>query len=185
MAVNYTTEASPPDPVDEAAPVSVGFELTLESSSYLDALAQTADTARSFVEPTPSPSPTPAASPTAGPSIATFSRTSAPLPPSSVTVRGAIRDVNITFYDCANQGFCGEMYNGEMVHEGAAACSWNLPIGTAFFIVGDPTGRIYICKDRGLLTDTWVDIFWYHPADGYSWQAAVGRYGTIAIVSLP
>ena len=30
-----------------------------------------------------------------------------------------------------------------------------------------------------------LDIFWYDPKDGYIWQANVGRYGTIAIVSLP
>jgi hypothetical protein len=93
--------------------------------------------------------------------------------------------VNITFYDCLNDGFCGAMYNGEQVYEGAAACSWNLPIGTAFYIIGDPTGRVYICKDRGLLDDTWVDIFWNNPVDGYYWQSSVGRYGSIVLVSLP
>jgi hypothetical protein len=94
-------------------------------------------------------------------------------------------DVNITFYDCANQGFCGAMYNGRKVYEGAAACSWNLPINTRFVIVGDPTHRIYTCEDRGLLANTWVDIFWYHPSQGHSWQSIVGRYGTIEIVSMP
>jgi hypothetical protein len=98
-------------------------------------------------------------------------------------VRGRITNVNITFYDCAGQGFCGAMYNGRKVHEGAAACSWNLAIGTKFVIVGDPTRRIYVCEDRGLLANTWVDIFFYHPSDGYSWQGLVGRYGTIEIVS--
>ena len=43
----------------------------------------------------------------------------------------------------------------------------------------------YVCADRGLLANTWVDIFWYYPADGYRWQAVVGRYGTINIVSVP
>ena len=113
-----------------------------------------------------------------------------PPPPQSllnteVIHAGAIDNVNITFYDCANQGFCAHMYNGEWVYEGAAACSWNLPLGTAFYIENDPTKRIYICKDRGWLPDTWVDIFWYYPSDGYNWQAHVGRYGTIHIVHLP
>ena len=49
--------------------------------------------------------------------------------------------------------------------------------------MGDPTGRTYICEDRGLLANTWVDIFFYYPADGYRWQAQVGRYGTIEIVN--
>jgi hypothetical protein len=97
--------------------------------------------------------------------------------------RGRIGGVNITFYDCAGQGFCGAMYNGRRVYEGAAACSWNLAIGTKFRIVGDPTGRVYVCEDRGLLANTWVDIFFYDPSDGYRWQRAVGRYGTIEIVS--
>ncbi len=55
---------------------------------------------------------------------------------------GKVDNVNVTFYDCLDQGFCGTMYNGGQVYEGAAACSWNLPIGTRFFIHGDPTGRI-------------------------------------------
>ena len=91
----------------------------------------------------------------------------------------------LTFYDCVDQGFCGEMYNGEVVYEGAAACSWDLAIGTLFVIPGDPTGRIYVCKDRGLLPDTHVDIFWHHPDDGWRWQAAVGSQGTIDIVEPP
>jgi hypothetical protein len=77
------------------------------------------------------------------------------------------------------------MYNGRKVYEGAAACSWDLPIGTRFVIVGDPTHRIYTCEDRGLLANTWVDIFWYYPSQGHSWQSIVGRYGTIEIVSMP
>jgi hypothetical protein len=95
---------------------------------------------------------------------------------------GRITNVNLTFYDCLSQGFCGNMYNGRRVYEGAAACSWNLPIGTRFTIDGDPTGRVYICEDRGLLANTWIDVFWHDPADGWRWQAAVGRRGTIEIV---
>ena len=105
--------------------------------------------------------------------------------PEPIATRSILTGVNITFYDCANQGFCGAMYNGRKVYEGAAACSWNLPIGTRLVIVGDPTHRIYTCEDRGLLANTWVDIFWYHPSQGQSWQSIVGRYGTIEIVSMP
>ncbi len=99
--------------------------------------------------------------------------------------KGRIVNVNITFYDCADQGFCGAMANGRIVYEGAAACSWNLQIGTRFVIEGDPTGRIYTCEDRGLLANTWVDIFWHAPADGWLWQSEVGRWGVIEIVELP
>lgn len=102
-----------------------------------------------------------------------------------VSREGRIQDVNITFYDCLDQGFCGDMYNGEPVYEGAAACSWDLPIGARFVIPGDPTGRVYVCKDRGLLPDTWVDVFWYDPAEGWAWQAQVGRLGAIDVIDLP
>jgi hypothetical protein len=102
-----------------------------------------------------------------------------------VVVTGTIKNVNLTFYDCLSQGFCGNMANGKKVYEGAAACSYNLVMGTRFIIVGDPTGRVYVCGDRGLLANTWIDVFWYNPADGWRWQAAVGRFGTIQIVSVP
>jgi hypothetical protein len=48
-----------------------------------------------------------------------------------------ITGVNLTFYDCAAQGFCGAMANGTRVYEGAAACSYDLPLGTRFHIIGD------------------------------------------------
>ena len=98
---------------------------------------------------------------------------------------GLVTDVNVTFYDCVVQGFCGAMYNGEQVYEGAAACSWNLPLGTRFVIEGDPTGRTYVCADRGYLADTWVDIFFHSPTDGWAWQSSVGRYSSILIISVP
>jgi hypothetical protein len=102
-----------------------------------------------------------------------------------VAPKSRIPNVNITFYDCKEQGFCGDMYNGRKVYQGAAACSWNLPIGTRFIIIGDTTRRTYTCEDRGLLDDTWVDVFWNNPRDGWKWQNLVGRHGTIEIVSLP
>jgi hypothetical protein len=91
----------------------------------------------------------------------------------------------LTFYDCMVQRFCGKMANGQVVYEGAAACSYNMAFGTMFTIHGDPTGRVYVCKDRGLLPNTHVDIFWNDPADGWRWQRAVGSRGTIEIVELP
>jgi hypothetical protein len=117
-----------------------------------------------------------------------------PAPAPSVTARSKkpviapkskVPNVNITFYDCKGQGFCGAMYNGRKVYQGAAACSWNIPIGTRFKIAGDTTRRIYTCEDRGLLEDTWVDVYWENPRDGWKWQNLVGRYSTIEIVSLP
>lgn len=191
LAVSTTSEARAPGSEDTVALRTEKVEHILDesllnlgpSSIYLESplvLAQQ-----------PLPEVPPPAGATVPDILANASRTISPPPPQaplgvpSITQKGPIENVNITFYDCANQGFCGNMYNGEWVYEGVAACSWNLPLNTAFYIVGDPTQRIYVCKDRGLLDDTWVDIFWYHPEDGYSWQSAVGRYGTIYIVYLP
>jgi hypothetical protein len=109
----------------------------------------------------------------------------APAPPPVPPVADMVtqrRDSTLTFYDCMDQGFCGAMYNGENVYEGAAACSFDLEIGTRFTIPGDPTRRVYVCKDRGLLPDTHVDIFWNNPDDGWQWQGAVGSRGTIEII---
>jgi hypothetical protein len=139
----------------------------------------------------PEPAPRPAAIVTRGPALPTVMAlvvTPTPIPPAATPVpevRAAIRridNVNITFYDCAQQGFCGLMANGRRVYEGAAACSYNLTLGTRFYIEDDPTRRVYRCEDRGLLSNTWVDIFWYHSSDGWRWQEAVGRYGAIVIV---
>lgn len=106
-------------------------------------------------------------------------------PPGGLPREGKIFRVDITFYDCLDQGFCGAMYNGETVYEGAAACSWDLPLGTRFAIDNDPTRRIYVCADRGLLPDTWVDIYFYSPHDGWDWQRSVGRHATLHILSVP
>jgi hypothetical protein len=149
------------------------------------------------------PTPTPAAqkTPTAKAPVASPTRqgqpqtakvrtaTPAPNPPAALvnealTVKpfAHINNANITFYDCKVQGFCNEMYNGRKVYEGAAACSFDLELGTRFRILGDPTERIYHCDDRGLLSKTWVDIFFHDPDDGYSWQGKVGRCATVEIV---
>jgi hypothetical protein len=106
-----------------------------------------------------------------------------PPPPPPLVV--AERPARLTFYDCLGQDFCGEMANGEIVYQGAAACSYDLDLGTTFTIAGDPTGRIYVCKDRGLLPNTHVDIFWHNPDDGWEWQAKVGEVGTVAIIVDP
>src|SRR5262249_3675336 len=126
-------------------------------------------------EPTKTPRPKPTAIPPtveAAPAVLRF------------TPVGRVVNTNLTFYDCYVDDFWGAMYNGTIVYEGAAACSWDLSIGTRFRILGDPTARIYRCDDRGLLANTWVDIFFFDPADGWRWQAKAGRCGTIEIVSL-
>jgi hypothetical protein len=188
LAVTYTTEAHAPTDEDVTqAPMAVRITPTVSptpdygpSSIYLEpelVLRQ---------------QPTPTAQAATVPDILKKAKGQAGAPPpqapvaaSTVIQKGPVSGVNITFYDCTNGGFCGSMYGGEPVYEGAAACSWDLPLDTAFYIEGDPTQRIYVCKDRGLLQNTWVDIFWNNPADGYNWQSYVGRIGTINIVYLP
>ena len=88
----------------------------------------------------------------------------------------------LTFYACIGSGFCGNMANGQQVFAGAAACSSNMPFGTKFVIASDPSQRIFVCLDRGALSPTWVDIWFYDPADGWAWQSTVGMKSDIVIV---
>jgi hypothetical protein len=97
---------------------------------------------------------------------------------------GTVLPARITIYGCVGPGggFCGGMSSGHRVFEGAAACSSNLPFGTRLRILGDPTGRIYECLDRGHLNTTWVDVFFYDTAQGMAWQSALG--GTRANIEI-
>jgi 3D (Asp-Asp-Asp) domain-containing protein len=88
----------------------------------------------------------------------------------------------ITFYACVGDGFCGNTASGMPVSAGSAACSSNLPFGTRFRIEGDPTGRVFLCNDRGALASTWVDVWFYSVAEGRAWQSMVGNRGQIIIV---
>ena len=74
------------------------------------------------------------------------------------------------------------MANGEVVHEGAAACKPGL-LGQRFRIEGDPTGRVYECTDTGgsVLNDH-RDIWFMNSADGYEWWITVGDRAFIQIV---
>ena len=75
------------------------------------------------------------------------------------------------------------MSNGQQVFAGAAACSANLPFGTRFFLNADPARTVYTCLDRGALSATWVDIWFYSPAEGWAWQSMIGGlYSDITIV---
>ena len=89
----------------------------------------------------------------------------------------------VTFYACISDGFCGTMSNGQEVFPGAAACSTNLPFGTRFVINADPTARVFTCLDRGALTPTWVDIWFYDIADGWAWQSNIGTSSDITILN--
>jgi len=99
-------------------------------------------------------------------------------------VAGTVLPARITIYGCVGPGggFCGGMSSGHRVFEGAAACSTNLPFGTKLRIHGDPTGRVYECLDRGGLSTTWVDVFFYDTSQGMAWQSALG--GTTANIEI-
>jgi hypothetical protein len=74
------------------------------------------------------------------------------------------------------------MANGQQAFPGAAACSYNMPFGTKFRIENDPAGRVFVCADRGALSASWVDIWFYDNADGWAWQSTVGTRSNIIIV---
>ena len=114
----------------------------------------------------------------------------APKPPSSED--SSRFETSITYYFCVptgdarthgdGGGYCGSMANGEVVHEGAAACKPGL-LGQRFRIEGDPTGRIYECTDTGgsVLNDH-RDIWFMNSADGYEWWVTVGDRAFIEVV---
>lgn len=128
-------------------------------------------------EPAPPPAAEePAPLPTAEPAPA------APVkPPPQLEGGRIIPGARITFYTCVGGGFCGNMSSGHPVHEGAAACGYDLPLGTRFTIAGDPSGRVYECLDRGLLSPTQVDVWFHDAASGWLWQSQVGSWSDIII----
>ncbi|HEY7270468.1 MAG TPA: hypothetical protein VH951_11630 [Dehalococcoidia bacterium] len=172
VIVSPGARASEPDFSPAAISMVRHFNMRMSemSSVYIE-------TASSREERPPPAPPAPVARAAAQPVV--------PAPTRDQVVTKGKMTATLTFYDCLVQKFCGAMSNGQKVYEGAAACSYNLAIGTMFTIAGDPTGRVYVCKDRGLLPNTHVDIFWNDPADGWRWQRAVGSRGTIEIVELP
>ncbi|MDO8612852.1 MAG: hypothetical protein Q7R32_08520 [Dehalococcoidia bacterium] len=71
------------------------------------------------------------------------------------------------------------MSSGKTVYEGAAACGWAYALGARVSIEGDPTGRVYVCEDRGRLAPTQVDVFWHREEDGRTWTTRVGRWADV------
>ena len=60
-------------------------------------------------------------------------------------------EVRLTYY-----ALDGITFSGAWTHWGGAACSWNLPLGTHFWLGGEE----FICNDRGLLGSRgWVDLW--------------------------
>jgi hypothetical protein len=122
-------------------------------------------------EPTPEPPPPPPPPPSPEPT---------PEPPPDTG--GYQLSSRLTFYSC-EEGFCGYTASGVQVGPGVAACSYNLAFGTQFYILGDPSGMIWTCLDRGWLSDTWVDVWFYSDAEGWAYTGALGDYVTIVIIN--
>lgn len=86
--------------------------------------------------------------------------------------------VRVTFYDLP-----GRMADGQMVHDGAAACSAWLPMGT---VLEFPDGRQVVCQDRGhgdWYWRGWVDVWTPNYAAGVvGVERAYGLYSWVSIV---
>lgn len=73
----------------------------------------------------------------------------------------------------------GVMYSGYQTHWGAAACSWNYPIGTQLEL---PDGMVVTCLDRGLLGSSgWIDAWMPDMATARAYQAYYGEYTTATV----
>lgn len=74
----------------------------------------------------------------------------------------------------------GVMYSGYQTHWGAAACSWNYPIGTQLEL---PDGMVVTCLDRGLLGSSgWIDAWMPDMATARAYQAHYGNWTTATVV---
>jgi hypothetical protein len=150
-----------------------GGDLTVSASRFLSSASVNA----------------PRAVATAQPTVVAARATVTPLP---AVQAGDRLTVPVTFYYCEDTtggtrrgdggGFCGAMRNGKVVHDGAAACDVRY-LGQRFIIEGDPTGRTYECTDTGGgIADQHRDIWFLGNADGWAWQAVVGRTAVIQIL---
>jgi len=159
--------ASATAPVDALGALAIAGAQERDYQELVSALSQLAQQEKARAA---------AAAPSRG---APFSRNAA-----SGYAAGTVLNARITIYGCVGPGggFCGGMAGGGRVFEGAAACSYDLPFGTKVRILGDPTGRVYECLDRGALSATWVDVYFYNTSDGIAWQGMLG--GTLAQIEI-
>lgn len=82
----------------------------------------------------------------------------------------AATTVRITYYLPTGS----PMASGRYPYVGAAACSYNYPLGTRLRFVAD--GWVVTCEDRGLLGyEGWVDVF--APSDDWGRRYVRGDYG--------
>ncbi len=132
---------------------------------------------------TPTPEPTVTPTPTATPE-----------PTATAEPEGEILEARITYFYC-NQGtiaagigdgggFCGTMRSGDVVHQGAAACSQeNYEQRQRFRIIGDPLDLVYTCKDTGnAVHGEQRDIWFDNSDDAIRWLGQVGDRAQIEIL---
>ena len=94
-------------------------------------------------------------------------------------------DAYVSFYACQGDqtgAYCGRMANGRIVHPGAAACGYAFELGRRFRIMGDPTGRTYLCEDRGLGPYVWVEPWFQTAAEGWAWLKKVGTQAVVEVL---
>jgi hypothetical protein len=85
-------------------------------------------------------------------------------------IEAASTSVRVTHYYATGS----PMYSGIYPYHGAAACSWNFPIGT---VLRFRDGREVTCLDRGRLGwDGWVDIYAATWAEGLRIQQSYEYY---------
>lgn len=89
----------------------------------------------------------------------------------------SVQTVRVTYYLPTGS----PMASGNYPYVGAAACSYNYPLGTRLRFLSD--GWIVTCEDRGLLGyNGWVDVF--SPSSAWGIENVVGAYGDYAEVEV-
>lgn len=115
-----------------------------------------------------------------------------PGPGAIALVPGDRTRVTVSFYYCEESsggfpagdggGFCGLGRDGSAVRSGMAACDVTY-LGQRFRIVGDPTGRAYVCADTGsAVRGLHRDIWFKDNRSGWGWQNQVGTTATIEVL---
>lgn len=85
-------------------------------------------------------------------------------------------DVRLTYYHATGD----PMYNGVYPYPGAAACSWDFPLGT---ILATANGDVLTCADRGMLPERWVDVFVHTPEEGTRLANQFGPYTRMRVLA--
>lgn len=168
----------------EPTAVAVAASATPEVQPVLEAVPQVIERAISPAAPEPSPTPVPEQA------VVRASREVAP--GTSDLAPGDRVRVSLSFYYCEEAaggfpagdggGFCGRGRDGSVVRSGMAACDVRY-LGQRFQIVGDPTGRTYVCADTGsAVHGQHRDIWFLDNRSGWGWQSQVGASAMIEVV---